>query len=208
MSETLLQKHWYDGLFYALFIDSDLSPIRERMHPLIEDDRRIIDIGCGTGGFALKLAQRSREVVGIDISKKQILQARRRLKKSGLTNVRFEHQDATRVTGIAGAPFDYALMTFIIHEIDQEKRLLLLKQAATLAKKIIILDYHVPLASNFWGMAIRLIEYFTSREHYSNFLDFRARGGLIPLTAEAGLVLQKQRINRQKIFNTSVFQAA
>ena len=208
MSETLLQKHWYDGWFYALFIDSDLSPIRERMHPLIEDDRRIIDIGCGTGGFALKLAQRSREVVGIDISKKQILQARRRLEKSGLTNVRFEHQDATRVTGLAGTPFDYALMTFIIHEIDHEKRLELLQQAAALARKIIVLDYHVPLASNFWGMAIRLIEYFTSREHYNNFMDFRARGGLIPLAGEAGLVPEKQKINRQKIFNTSVFHAA
>ncbi len=206
MSETLLQKHWYDGWFYARFIDSDLSSIRDRLHGYIEDNRRIIDIGCGTGGFALKLAPRSREVIGVDISKKQIEQARLRQKRRGVTNIKFEHFDATRLNIFEQEPFDYAILTFIIHEITHKKRIELLEQAAKISKKIVILDYHVPLSRNFWGCMIRIIEYFTSTDHYRNFIDFRLRGGLVPLAAEAGLELETQCVNRQRIFTTAVLR--
>jgi len=206
MSETFIQKHWYDGWFYARFIDSDSSTIRDRMHQYIDDNRRIIDIGCGTGGFAMKLAPRSREVVGVDISDKQVRQARHRQERSGYTNIRFEHTDATRLDKFAPEAFDYATMVFVIHEIDQEKRIELLRQAGRISRKIVILDYHVPLARNFWGMNIRIIEYFTSKTHFSNFIDFRRRGGINPLAKEAGLDVEMQKTNRQRIFTTTVLR--
>ena len=41
--------------------------------------------------------------------------------------------------------FDYAVMTYVIHEVNPEDRIELLKQMAQIADKIIIGDYLVPV---------------------------------------------------------------
>ncbi len=52
---------------------------------------RILDLGCGTGGNAIALAELGYEVVGIDISEAMIERARRKAK--GLENVEFRVLD-------------------------------------------------------------------------------------------------------------------
>jgi len=57
--------------------------------------RRVLDLFCYTGGFALSAAALggAREVIGIDASKKAISQAQRNADLNGLTNARFEVGD-------------------------------------------------------------------------------------------------------------------
>jgi len=57
--------------------------------------RRVLDMFCYTGGFAMAAARLggAREVVGIDSSKRAIAQARRNTELNGLANVRFEIGD-------------------------------------------------------------------------------------------------------------------
>jgi 23S rRNA (cytosine1962-C5)-methyltransferase len=59
-------------------------------------DRKVLDLFCYTGGFAMSAAAlgQAREVLGIDASKKAIAQAERNAALNNLTNVRFEVQDA------------------------------------------------------------------------------------------------------------------
>ena len=79
----------------------------------IEPGERILEIGCGPGATAIKLADRvgpSGEIVAVDISPAMIAAAIRRATASGVTNVRFEAADAQ--TGDLGGPFDAAYSRF------------------------------------------------------------------------------------------------
>lgn len=204
MSQTLLKKHWYDGWFYAKFIDSDTAPLRDKILDFMEDGRRIIDVGCGTGGFALKIAPRCRYVLGVDVSEKQIAAARQRKEKSGLRNVEFRHLNAAALGQAVQEEFDYATLSLIIHEIPQQERLQILRTVQQVAEKVIILDYNTPQPFSIWGAAIRMIEFLAGREHYRNFRGFVRQGGLPKLCQEAGIAVQQEKINRAGVFRIVV----
>jgi demethylmenaquinone methyltransferase/2-methoxy-6-polyprenyl-1,4-benzoquinol methylase len=204
MSQTLLQKHWYDGWFYAKFIDADTNPLRKKILDLIDDGKTVIDVGCGTGGFALKIAPRCRYVLGVDVSEKQVIMAQQRKEKSGLQNVEFRHVNAATLGKSLREKFDYATLSLMIHEIPHHERLQILREVKQVAEKIIILDYNTSQPFSFWGAAIRTIEFFAGREHYRNFKDFVQRGGLPILLKEAGLPVQQEKINRAKVFRIVV----
>src|ERR1700737_5019143 len=57
---------------------------------------RILDVGCGPGGWAVDVAHSypSREVVGIDISDTMLLSARNEAQKHALKNVEFIKMNA------------------------------------------------------------------------------------------------------------------
>jgi SAM-dependent methyltransferase len=204
MSNKLIRKGWYDGWFYAWFIDSNFTQFRNRIFKYIEPDKRIIDIGCGTGRFTQKIAERSKYVLGVDISEKQINMAQKRLKRTGVTNVDFLHASATDLKNNIADKFDYAILTFILHEIQQPERVRILSNIKEFAEKILILDYHHPMAQNISGHIIRLTEFFAGREHFENFRDFNKRGGLTPLLQESGLKIIQDKINRPQVFRTVV----
>ncbi len=70
--------------------------------------RRILDIGCGPGGWGLDIAftYPEIEVVGIDISEQAIDYARAQARVRGLENVTFMTMDATKPLDFANASFD------------------------------------------------------------------------------------------------------
>ena len=51
----------------------------------------VIDIGCGTGVFALEAARRCRAVYAVDVSAGMLAFARRRAEGQGLHNLHFRH---------------------------------------------------------------------------------------------------------------------
>lgn len=54
---------------------------------------RVLDSGCGTGNFSVRLGLRGYEVVGIDISHAMLERATLKKKKAGLPNVEFKEWD-------------------------------------------------------------------------------------------------------------------
>ncbi len=204
MGESLKRRGWYDGWFYARFIDSNVTTFRNRIFKYIDPDKRIIDIGCGTGGFTMKIARISKYVLGVDISEKQIAMAQKRLEQSDVKNLDFLASNATELETHIDEKFDYAILTFIIHEIDQAERLELLSEIKKIAHNIVILDYHHPMGHNISGYVIRLTEFFAGKIHFKNFLDFNKRGGLGPLLEDSGLKIIQDKINRPQVFRTVV----
>ncbi len=200
MSNTLLQKHWYDGWFYARFIDAENNPLRDRVLGFIEPGSAAIDLGCGSGGFTLKLAGHCREVVGVDVSGKMIAAARKRLAKSGLGNVSFLHLHAGGLSEALPRRFDYAVLSLMLHETPPAERLQILGEARRAAGRIVILDYQTPQPRSAWGAGVGIVEFLAGREHYRNFRDFVRRGGLPALLQEAGLRIIQEKINRTGVF--------
>lgn len=73
---------------------------------------KVLDLGCGDGTTALPAARRGAEVLGVDIATNLVEAGRRRAQAEGLTNVRFEHGDATNLQGLADRSFDLVLSMF------------------------------------------------------------------------------------------------
>jgi SAM-dependent methyltransferase len=69
--------------------------------------RRVLDLGCGTGGHAVLLAERGYEVVGVDRSPEMLARARQRS-----AAVRFELADIATLE--LNESFDAALMMFAV----------------------------------------------------------------------------------------------
>lgn len=68
--------------------DSFLRLLSESLS--LDKSTRVLDIGCGAGGYSLALAPLVGEAVGIDISGGMIHHARERAAELGLHNVRFD----------------------------------------------------------------------------------------------------------------------
>lgn len=88
---------------------------RAKMTP----DSVVLDIGCGTGSLALRLADAGREVHGLDISPAMIRIAEDKAQKAGAENVRF-HCGPFDDTFTAFAPgtLDGVCAYSILHLVD------------------------------------------------------------------------------------------
>jgi SAM-dependent methyltransferase len=159
-----------------------------------------LDIGCGTGGFTLELAKHCNRVVGIDISKKQIQQAIYKTDASKQSNIEFKHANALNIATEINDKFDFAVFTFMLHEIDHKDRLALLHEISEITNSIIIVEFYIPQPKNIWGLINRSVEFFAGGDHFLNFLDFKRRGGIDNILHEAGLQIIDQKINRKKVF--------
>lgn len=58
----------------------------------VEKGMKVLDVGCGTGNFSIKLAKMGCEVIGIDISEEMLKVAEEKAKKEGL-NIKFYNMD-------------------------------------------------------------------------------------------------------------------
>jgi SAM-dependent methyltransferase len=84
--------------FYAQTYDAcvadwpgEIAFYRALAEGVSSDDRRVLEVACGTGRVAIQLAQADVEVVGLDLSTEMLDVAR--VKSSGLTNVRWVEGD-------------------------------------------------------------------------------------------------------------------
>jgi len=63
----------------------------------LDKNQKLLDIGTGGGEKFLKFAPKVKEAIGIDVDPKMIKTARENLRKSGLSNVKFEVCDSEKL---------------------------------------------------------------------------------------------------------------
>jgi len=73
---------------------------------------KVLDLGCGDGTTALPLARAGADVLGVDIARNLVEAGNRRAQAERLANLRFEHGDATALTGLADGSFDLVVSIF------------------------------------------------------------------------------------------------
>lgn len=78
----------------------------------ISKGMRVLDLGSGDGTTALPAARLGADVLGVDIARNLVEAGNRRAQDAGLANLRFEHGDASELTGLADASFDLVVTIF------------------------------------------------------------------------------------------------
>jgi SAM-dependent methyltransferase len=184
--------HWYDGWFYDTVIAPNQDRMFKQIRELIVPNSSVIDIGCGTGRFSFSVADKCSNVVGIDISKRNIDRANEMLSRHPNEKISYRHAGIDAIIAESDTHFDHAVMTYILHEVDADQRVQLLRDAARIADTIIIGDYLVPQTAGFWNGLNEIVEFAAGREHYKNYKHFVANGGLHQLLRQAGLKLVRE----------------
>jgi SAM-dependent methyltransferase len=181
------KNHWYDGWFYDTIIAPNQDKLFGQIKSLVEPDSGIIDIGCGTGRLEFALADKCKSVLGIDLSKKNIDRANLTLLQRPNVKISFKHNNLSEIISNGNVHFDYAILTYVIHEVNEEEREDLLREVARIVDKIIVGDYLVPWSRGFGNYFSETIEFIAGTEHYHNFKSYVARGGIYYLANKAGL---------------------
>jgi SAM-dependent methyltransferase len=192
---TQNKNHWYDGWFYDRIIAPNQDPLFREIKNLIEPHSKVIDVGCGTGRLAFALADHCNSVLGIDLSKRNIDRAQLTLLKQPNYKISFQHRNLSEISSEGQTHFDYAILTFVIHEVNENERIKLLNEIALVADQIIIGDYQVPKPDGFSGFLSKTIEFIAGREHYRNYKSYMANGGIYHLANRAELKIKNEILN-------------
>ncbi|MCA9073897.1 MAG: class I SAM-dependent methyltransferase [Planctomycetaceae bacterium] len=91
-----------------------LLPVVDELKPVLSNDTRVLDVGCGNGYWAGYFADQGCTVVGIDPSTSGIQQARR-----AYPSVRFEEDVVTNdlVERLNEAPFDLVFSSEVVEHL-------------------------------------------------------------------------------------------
>jgi SAM-dependent methyltransferase len=181
------RSRFYDGSVYGRFVDPLLDGVHAFVVSHLPAGQRVLDACCGTGALSLRLARSGKEVVGVDLSPRNIEHAERQRLAATLDNVRFEIGDVAYLERWADREFDVATLVLALHEMPADCRVPVLKEVARVAGRVLVLDYAVPMPLNLAGLRNRAIELTAGREHYLAFRNFSRHGGLDALVRAAGL---------------------
>ncbi len=99
--------------YYDRFINRDfykilISYLADKVIP--GSDKRLLELGCGTGFFSLYYAKQGMDCVGIDRSAEMIKIARNYAKESALENICFSQGDMLKIP--FKGKFDYVIIFF------------------------------------------------------------------------------------------------
>jgi SAM-dependent methyltransferase len=100
---------YYDELMHNVPYDFWVRYVQELMDRYRLRVKSILDLACGTGNVAMRLAQLGYDVWGVDISAPMIAEAKRKARQAGL-NIHYEVQDAAQLE--LPTQFDLVLSLF------------------------------------------------------------------------------------------------
>ncbi|MCF7866684.1 class I SAM-dependent methyltransferase [Candidatus Woesearchaeota archaeon] len=106
----------------------------------ISDKDKVLDVGCGNGDVAHSISKKAKYVLGIDIEKGRIVEAKKRYKKQNLSYI---FGDATKYK--FKEKFDVIVLSNVLEHIKE--RTVFLNKLSTIAPKILI---RVPLITRSW----------------------------------------------------------
>jgi malonyl-CoA O-methyltransferase len=117
--ELLPTKDGYDR--WAEIYDEEANPLVMIEEPEVATalgdvtGLAILDVGCGTGRHAVRLANAGARVTGLDFSNGMLEKARA---KAGSDRVRFVHQDASGVLPFEARSFDRVISCLVVDHVS------------------------------------------------------------------------------------------
>lgn len=200
------KNHWYDGWFYDKFIAPNQDKAFDYVKSIIELNSSLVDVGCGTGRFSFQIEDTCSRIDGTDPSLRNIKVAKRRLTRNGSEKINFYHSDAIKFIDNNGTNYDYALLSYVIHEVDEPQRENILRTLSQSVKKIIIIDYLAPKPTNAWRFLNEIVEFAAGTDHYKNFKSYIKNNGIKGLAEQSGLKIVHEIKNRPSASHIAVLQ--
>lgn len=105
---------WYETKLGSFVDEVETKTAFELFQP--KKGEKVLDIGCGTGNFSIKLAEKGAEVVGIDVSEPMLAKARKKAENKNL-NIKFYKKDVTNLD-FADNSFDAVFSMAAVEFID------------------------------------------------------------------------------------------
>ncbi|MBN1789120.1 MAG: class I SAM-dependent methyltransferase [Bacteroidales bacterium] len=194
--------------FQILLYQACIDPILARLHTSVLShvgpSDRVLDIACGTGALAMAIAQKARQVTGIDLSKEAIAAAKRVARRNAINNVSFEIHDAGDLSLYTENEFDIAVTSMSIHQFDAELAVNILAGMNRVARRLILVDYNHHMRHG-WGRSLAwAIERLAGGDHYRNFRIYMKKGGILYFARQAGIHLKSQEIRGGGVFVVAV----
>lgn len=109
---------------------------------LSPDCEDALEIGCGTGGFARRLAEHSQQVLALDLSPEMIRIARSR--STHISNIKFQLSDI-RDRALSAERFDCIASIATLHHLPLQETLLKMKAALKPGGVLLVLDLFEPV---------------------------------------------------------------
>ena len=88
----------------------------------LNEDDRILEVGCGEGGNLIPFVERGMEVTGVDINTRQLERAREYLDESGFHEVSIINQDIYKTTPEELGKYDLIFLRDVIEHIPDQER--------------------------------------------------------------------------------------
>ncbi|MBD2464525.1 methyltransferase domain-containing protein [Oscillatoria sp. FACHB-1407] len=94
----------------------------------------VIDLGCGTGTFAIQAALAGAQVFAIDVSQNMLTYAQRKAESSGATNIQF-HQAGFLTYEHTAVPVDFIVSKFALHHLPDFWKMVAFQRMVTMLKQ-------------------------------------------------------------------------
>ena len=100
-----------------------LARLYEDIATRLTSGERVLDVGCGTGALAVRLARQGCYITGIDISPRMLAQAAERVRAEAMdSQVVFQELGAVDLdTGFPDASFDVVVSTLVLSELSEDE---------------------------------------------------------------------------------------
>jgi 2-polyprenyl-3-methyl-5-hydroxy-6-metoxy-1,4-benzoquinol methylase len=125
------------------YIDGLLADMQDLIDPSFTPDRAL-EYGCGVGRLLIPLAQRTRELVGVDVSPSMLAEAARNCEKYGVSGVRLI---GTKAMARLESDFDLVHSALVLQHIPMRRGERILSQLVRLLRPGGVAAVHVPIAA-------------------------------------------------------------
>lgn len=103
-------------------------------HLKLEPDQTVLDMGTGTGTFALVAAKYCAKVYAVDIATAMLDRARQKAKKARLANIEF-HQGGFLSYEHMADPVDAIVVNFVLHQVSDFWKMIALQRVYELLRE-------------------------------------------------------------------------
>lgn len=153
--------------------------------PYVDKDQTVLDLGCGNGIHAMKVALGGcRKIIAVDYDEKQLNIGRRLVGEKGLNNITYKQWDISKKFPFAANSFDRVLLLDVIEHLNDRRAVLC--EVGRVLKDDGLLILSAPNVETSWKRKLKSVglPYYTDPDHkieysLSSLLEELKSGGFV-----------------------------